>query len=148
MLTYDQLQINLSSTHIVYLHGESGYGPIGPIDIFQLWTLISYHSDPYKFCFYCPATRVTSQVLQPKSVNKWYRGATRLSVSINEEVYWSQIVVWARLMVDICQANSEISFIVLAEHAKFSAKKFYWTENLKIVLEAFLRQLDCSNYFS
>ena len=37
--------------------------------------LISDHSDPYKFCFYCSATlHVTSQVLQPKSVNKRYRG--------------------------------------------------------------------------
>ena len=33
-----------------------------------------HHSDPDKFCFYCPATHVMSQVLQPKSVNKWYRG--------------------------------------------------------------------------
>ena len=40
-----------------------------------LWTLISDRSDPYKFCFYCYATTyMTSQVLQPKSVNKWYRG--------------------------------------------------------------------------
>ena len=39
-----------------------------------LYTLISDHSDPYKFCFYCPATHVTSRVLQPKSVNKCYRG--------------------------------------------------------------------------
>ena len=35
------------------------------------WTLIS---DPYKFCFYCSATHVKSQVLQPKLVNKCYRG--------------------------------------------------------------------------
>ena len=34
----------------------------------------SDQSDPYKFCFYCSETHVTSQVLQPKSVNKWYRG--------------------------------------------------------------------------
>ena len=40
----------------------------------QEWTLIIDLSDPYKFCFYCSATHVTSQVLQPKSVNKWYRG--------------------------------------------------------------------------
>ena len=40
----------------------------------QLWTLISDHSDTYKFWFYCPATHVTSQVLQPASVNKRYRG--------------------------------------------------------------------------
>ena len=40
----------------------------------SLWTLISDHSDPYKFLFYCPATHVTSQVLQPESVNKQYRG--------------------------------------------------------------------------
>ena len=39
-----------------------------------LLTLISDPSDPYKFCFYCPATHVTSQVLQPKSVHKHYRG--------------------------------------------------------------------------
>ena len=39
-----------------------------------IWTLISDPSDPYKFCFYCPATHVTSQVLQPKSVHKRYRG--------------------------------------------------------------------------
>ena len=38
------------------------------------WTLISDPSDPYKFCFYCLATHVTSQVLQPKSVHKRYRG--------------------------------------------------------------------------
>ena len=46
---------------------------------FRLWIQIS---DPYKFCFYCSATHVTSQVLQPKSVNKRYEGATRLAVSI------------------------------------------------------------------
>ena len=39
-----------------------------------LWTLISDRRDPYKFCFYCSATHMTSQVLQPKTVNKWYRG--------------------------------------------------------------------------
>ena len=38
------------------------------------WTLISNPSDPYKFCFYCPATHVTSQVLQPKSEHRRYRG--------------------------------------------------------------------------
>ena len=37
-------------------------------------TLISACRDPYKFCLYCPATHVTSQVLQG--------GAKRLSVSI------------------------------------------------------------------
>ena len=32
-----------------------------------VWTLISDHSAPYMFCFYCPATlHATSQVLQPK----------------------------------------------------------------------------------
>ena len=31
--------------------------------------------NPYKFCFYCPATHVTLQVLQAKPVNKWYRGS-------------------------------------------------------------------------
>ena len=36
----------------------------------QLWTLISDHSNPYKFLFYCPPTHVMSQVLQPESVNK------------------------------------------------------------------------------
>ena len=30
--------------------------------------------DPYKYCFYCSATHVTSQGLKSKSVNKWYRG--------------------------------------------------------------------------
>jgi len=39
-----------------------------------LLTLISDHSDPYKFWFYCPATHVTSQVLQTESINKRYRG--------------------------------------------------------------------------
>ena len=39
-----------------------------------VWTLISDRRDPYKFCFYCSATHMTSQVLQPKTVNKWYRG--------------------------------------------------------------------------
>ena len=33
-----------------------------------LWTLICDCSNPYKFCFYCSATHVTSQVLHPKSV--------------------------------------------------------------------------------
>ena len=36
-------------------------------------TLIRDHSDPYS-CFYCSTTPVISQVLQPKSLNKWYRG--------------------------------------------------------------------------
>ena len=38
-------------------------------------TLISTCRNPYKFCFYCPATHVMSQVLQAKTVNKWYRGS-------------------------------------------------------------------------
>ena len=44
--------------------------------IFNLYllTLISNLSNPYKFCFYCSATHVMSQVLQPKLVNKGYRG--------------------------------------------------------------------------
>ena len=53
----------------------------------ELYTLISNLSDPYKFCFYCSATHVTSQVSQPKSVNKRYRGhggTTRLAVSITK----------------------------------------------------------------
>ena len=37
---------------------------------------------PITFGFYQSAKHVTSQVLQPKALNKWYRGATRLSVSI------------------------------------------------------------------
>ena len=37
------------------------------------WTLINDQSDLYNFCLYCSATFVTSQVLQPKSVKKWYR---------------------------------------------------------------------------
>ena len=37
---------------------------------------------PVSFVFI--ATHVTSQALQPKSVNKRYRGATRLSVSISK----------------------------------------------------------------
>ena len=51
---------------------------------FAIWTLISDLSDHYKFCFYCSATHVTSQVLQPKSVNKLNRGTTLLEVSIIE----------------------------------------------------------------
>ena len=39
-----------------------------------LGTLISDRRDPYQFSFYCSATHVTSQVLQPRSVNKRYRG--------------------------------------------------------------------------
>ena len=39
-----------------------------------LCTLISDRRDPYQFSFYCSATHVTSQVLQPRSVNKRYRG--------------------------------------------------------------------------
>ena len=38
------------------------------------WTLISDHSNHLPNFFYCTATYVTSQVLQPKSVNKLYRG--------------------------------------------------------------------------
>ena len=51
-------------------------------DMSTVQTLISVLSDPYKFCFYCSATHVMSQVLQPKSVNKRYRGTTRLAVYI------------------------------------------------------------------
>ena len=36
--------------------------------------LISDPSNLYKFCFYCHATHVTSQVLQPKSEHRRYRG--------------------------------------------------------------------------
>ena len=38
------------------------------------WTLISDHSNHLPNFFYCFATYVTSQVFQPKSVNKLYRG--------------------------------------------------------------------------
>ena len=49
-------------------------------------TLISDRSDPYKFCFYCSVTH--SQVLQPKSVNKWYRGRhTVISVQF-KCIFW------------------------------------------------------------
>ena len=38
------------------------------------WTIKNRPMDPYKYCFYCSATHVTSQGLKSKSVNKWYRG--------------------------------------------------------------------------
>ena len=41
---------------------------------------------PYKFCLYCSTTHVTSQVLQPKSVNKRYRDITLVSVSIAQRI--------------------------------------------------------------
>ena len=48
------------------------------IDVFGNVTTLLFdatdRSNPYKFCFYCSATHVTSQVLQPKLVNKRYRG--------------------------------------------------------------------------
>ena len=40
-------------------------------------TLLGACRDTYKFCFYCSATHVTSQVLPAKPVNKWYRGEPR-----------------------------------------------------------------------
>ena len=42
---------------------------------------ITYWQLPYKFCFNCSATHVTSQVLKPKTVNKRIGGATSLPVS-------------------------------------------------------------------
>ena len=48
---------------------------------YQVWTLISDPNDPYKLCFYCRATHVTSKVLQHKSVNR-----QKFSVSITENL--------------------------------------------------------------
>ena len=40
----------------------------------NLQRLISDHCAIYNFCFYCSATHMTPQVLQPKLLNKRYRG--------------------------------------------------------------------------
>ena len=41
-------------------------------------------ASPYTICFYCSATHVTLQVLQPKTVNKRYRGQQMFPVSMEE----------------------------------------------------------------
>ena len=50
--------------------------------LFALLTLINDHSNTYRFWFYCPATHVTSQVLQPKSVNKQHRWPRHTFISL------------------------------------------------------------------
>ena len=49
------------------------------IQLLCLWTLLSVRRPLYHLLFYCSAARVTSQVLQLKTVNKRYRGRNTFS---------------------------------------------------------------------
>ena len=62
-------------------------------------TLISDHNDPYKFCFYCPATHVMYEVLLPKSVNKWYIGDDQIyNVVVTSLILKSPITSFSELV--------------------------------------------------
>ena len=71
---------------------------------FSQWTLKSNCSDPYKFCFYCSATHVMSQVMQAKSVKKCYRVRhTFISGQSYKQFtlvnYASRVVVTCKLLI-------------------------------------------------
>ena len=67
--------------------------------------LISAYRDPFKLCFYCPATHVTLQVLQAKTVNKWYRGShTVISVHRGRQSFFN--VQWAGPVVHLLLLKS------------------------------------------
>ena len=56
--------------------------------------------DLYNCCFYCSATRATTQVLQPKSVNKRYRGRHMfISVHIldGQAILQRQLISWLQV---------------------------------------------------
>ena len=67
-----------SATSISTRWGQSMLGSFQRRLILLLFEIVFVPMDTDKrsqFWFYCPATlHVTSQVLQPESVNKWYRG--------------------------------------------------------------------------
>ena len=59
------------------------------------WTAVK-GDDPYKFCFNGSATHVTSQVLQAKQVNKWYRGS-HMVISVHSRSRQIGSIVWTNL---------------------------------------------------
>ena len=99
-------------------------------------TLISACRDPYKFCLYCPATHVTSQVLQAKTVNKWYRGSHAV-ISVHNKLFSSFVSFkyLCRLLIVIREKQIKGRFIVdIRKHIPyFSSTNCLFTSLVQIV---------------
>ena len=63
--------------------------------------------DLYNCCFYCSATRATTQVLQPKSVNKRYRGRHMLISLYNSRMLQKFLELSSS---DVIQVQTESRF--------------------------------------
>ena len=100
--------------------------------------LISAYRDPFKLCFYCPATHVTLQVLQAKTVNKWYRGShTVISVHRGRQSFFN--VQWAGPVVHLLLLKSSrdthVSFHSGKRDLSILTKKLWGQQKIVIWIE-------------